>query len=116
MITKTFGGMLYSPGTECLSEFPSPESLKRRIIISTKPPKEYLQAKDSKIQETTSKKRKDASKQEPWGKEIHSFGTKSNVNKVSYLSWITLSIFTLAYILSYTTISIQGWLLRYRVQ
>ncbi|XP_047944379.1 phosphoinositide phospholipase C 2-like isoform X1 [Salvia hispanica] len=85
MITKTFGDMLYSPGSECLSEFPSPESLKRRIIISTKPPKEYLQAKDAKIQETSSKKRKDASKQEPWGNEIQSFGTKTNVNKVGCL-------------------------------
>lgn len=108
--------MLYSPGSECLSEFPSPESLKRRIIISTKPPKEYLQAKDAKIQETSSKKRKDASKQEPWGNEIQSFGTKTNVNKVSYLPWIMLSMFTLFCILSCTTISIQGWLLRYGVQ
>lgn len=83
MINKTFGDMLFSPGSECLSDFPSPESLKRRIIISTKPPKEYLQAKDAKIHETASKKGTDTPKQEPWGKEIQSFRTKTNVNKVS---------------------------------
>ncbi|KAL5568566.1 hypothetical protein UlMin_025141 [Ulmus minor] len=41
MITQTFGEMLYHPQAECLTEFPSPESLKHKIIISTKPPKEF---------------------------------------------------------------------------
>lgn len=41
MITQTFGEMLYFPESECLKEFPSPEELKYRIIISTKLPKEY---------------------------------------------------------------------------
>ncbi|KAK9755766.1 hypothetical protein RND81_01G048900 [Saponaria officinalis] len=40
MVTKTFGDMLF-PGTD-FQEFPSPESLKKRILISTKPPKESL--------------------------------------------------------------------------
>lgn len=35
--------MLYYPESNTLGEFPSPESLKQRIIISTKPPKEYLE-------------------------------------------------------------------------
>lgn len=48
MITETFGDMLYYPQTECLAEFPSPESLKHRIIISTKPPKEFLESKNLK--------------------------------------------------------------------
>ncbi|KAJ9188902.1 hypothetical protein P3X46_000257 [Hevea brasiliensis] len=48
MITQTFGDILFSPGSECLKEFPSPEFLKKRIIISTKPPKEYLEAKETK--------------------------------------------------------------------
>ncbi|XP_068339516.1 phosphoinositide phospholipase C 2-like isoform X2 [Pyrus communis] len=39
MLTETFGDMLYSPDSEFLREFPSPASLKRRILISTKPPK-----------------------------------------------------------------------------
>lgn len=38
MVKETFGDMLYSPGSEFIMEFPSPDSLKRRILISTKPP------------------------------------------------------------------------------
>ncbi|KAH9603848.1 hypothetical protein KSS87_005968 [Heliosperma pusillum] len=40
MVNSTFGEMLY-PGADFL-EFPSPETLKRRILISTKPPQESL--------------------------------------------------------------------------
>lgn len=43
MLNQVFGKMLYYPQSEPLAEFPSPESLKHRIIISTKPPKEYLE-------------------------------------------------------------------------
>lgn len=45
MITQTFGEMLYYPESECLKEFPSPEELKYRIVISTKPPKERRDTK-----------------------------------------------------------------------
>lgn len=48
MVTQTFGDILFFPGSEGLKELPSPEFLKRRIIISTKPPKEYLEAKEKK--------------------------------------------------------------------
>lgn len=48
MVTETFGPMLYFPESEKLEEFPTPESLKYRILISTKPPKEYLEAEDDK--------------------------------------------------------------------
>ncbi|KAK4606082.1 hypothetical protein RGQ29_000382 [Quercus rubra] len=41
-VTRTFGDLLYRNDAENLEVFPSPESLKRRILISTKPPKEYL--------------------------------------------------------------------------
>ncbi|TYI86623.1 hypothetical protein E1A91_D04G077800v1 [Gossypium mustelinum] len=51
MVTQTFGEILFSPGPECFKEFPCPESLKRRIIISTKPPKEYLEAKENDLDE-----------------------------------------------------------------
>lgn len=61
MVTQTFGDLLFCPETECLDKFPSPEDLKYRIIVSTKPPKEYLE-KDK------STKEKDADKDE-WGKE-----------------------------------------------
>ncbi|KAL6531085.1 1-phosphatidylinositol phosphodiesterase [Orobanche hederae] len=81
MISETFGDMLFSPGPECLTEFPSPEALKRRVVISTKPPKEYLHAKDVKIQESDSKKGTDLEKEEPWGREIKSFKTKIDEDK-----------------------------------
>lgn len=47
MVTQTFGELLYYPESGCLEEFPSPEDLKYRIILSTKPPKEYLESKPS---------------------------------------------------------------------
>ncbi|XWS56729.1 hypothetical protein CRYUN_Cryun09bG0110400 [Craigia yunnanensis] len=69
MVTQTIGDVLFSPGSECLKEFPSPESLKKRIIISTKPPKEYLEAKEVKDKENDSERGK-ASDEEAWGKEV----------------------------------------------
>lgn len=51
MITETFGDMLFYPDSSGFKEFPSPESLKHRILISTKPPKEYLEGQTSKILE-----------------------------------------------------------------
>ncbi|KAK9014574.1 hypothetical protein V6N11_005728 [Hibiscus sabdariffa] len=69
MVTQTFGDILFSPGSECLKEFPSPESLKKRIIISTKPPKEYLEAKEVKDKENESEKGK-VGDEEAWGKEV----------------------------------------------
>nr|XP_029120618.1 phosphoinositide phospholipase C 6 isoform X1 [Elaeis guineensis] len=68
MATQTFGDMLYYPETDSLKEFPSPDSLKNKIIISTKPPQEYLKSKNSK--ENDSQKEKDASDEETWGKEV----------------------------------------------
>ncbi|GLT81717.1 hypothetical protein SLE2022_001520 [Rubroshorea leprosula] len=41
MITQTFGDMVFLPDSDCLKEFPSPEELRYKIIISTKPPKQY---------------------------------------------------------------------------
>ncbi|GLT27280.1 hypothetical protein SLA2020_022900 [Shorea laevis] len=48
MVTQTFGDMLFYPETECLNEFPSPEELRYRVIISTTPPKEYIDGKASR--------------------------------------------------------------------
>ncbi|CAO2840853.1 unnamed protein product [Amaranthus hypochondriacus] len=42
MIDETFGDMLFYPESEISKAFPSPEELKNKVIISTKPPKEYL--------------------------------------------------------------------------
>ncbi|KAH7549883.1 hypothetical protein JRO89_XS13G0099000 [Xanthoceras sorbifolium] len=52
MVTKVFGDMLYQTGH--LEEFPSPESMKRKILISTKPPEEGLNS-SSKIEKSYSK-------------------------------------------------------------
>lgn len=49
MVTQIFGQMLYYPEADSLAEFPSPESLKYRIIISTKPPVEYLEKDSSSL-------------------------------------------------------------------
>ncbi|CAI9767522.1 unnamed protein product [Fraxinus pennsylvanica] len=80
MITQTFGDMLFSPGSDCLREFPSPESLKKKIIISTKPPKEYLEAKEVKLRESESKKGKDSGDDEAWGIEV-TFKAKNDDEK-----------------------------------
>lgn len=60
MISQTFGDMLFYPKSESLTEFPSPEELKYRVIISTKPPKEYLEAKSSEGSVNKSRKEKDS--------------------------------------------------------
>ena len=48
MLKETFEDSLFYPTTEFLDEFPSPEDLKFRILISTKPPKEFLESKSIK--------------------------------------------------------------------
>ncbi|BAT81118.1 hypothetical protein VIGAN_03077600 [Vigna angularis var. angularis] len=49
MLAQVFGDMLYYPETDLLTEFPTPESVKGRILISTKPPsKECLESKQFK--------------------------------------------------------------------
>ncbi|GLU18857.1 hypothetical protein SLE2022_351340 [Rubroshorea leprosula] len=56
MITTTFEDMLFFPGCEYLKEFPSPEELKYKIIISTKPPKQYHKVISIKEERNNSKK------------------------------------------------------------
>jgi len=73
MVTQTFGEILFTPGSENIKEFPSPESLKKRIIISTKPPKEYLEIKEVKEKEDESLQGKASGDDEAWGKEVPSF-------------------------------------------
>ncbi|GJX46207.1 phosphoinositide phospholipase C 2-like protein [Tanacetum coccineum] len=48
MVTETYGDMLFTLVAESLNQFRSPESLIRRVIISTKPPKENLKSQESK--------------------------------------------------------------------
>ncbi|XP_037494684.1 phosphoinositide phospholipase C 5 isoform X1 [Jatropha curcas] len=63
MIAETFGELLFYPETECLKEFPSPEELKYKIIISTKLPKEKggHEVKSMKEKGINSSKEKDFS-------------------------------------------------------
>ncbi|XP_059627979.1 phosphoinositide phospholipase C 6-like [Cornus florida] len=65
MAIQTFGKMLYYPELGCSEEFPSPEALKHRIILSTKPPKEYLESKNPKdLGNTSTLHRRDSSEEE----------------------------------------------------
>ncbi|XP_027329944.1 phosphoinositide phospholipase C 2-like isoform X3 [Abrus precatorius] len=77
MVTQTFGDILFTPSSESLKEFHSPESLKKRIIISTKPPKEYLETKE-KEKGDESQQGKATSEDEAWGKEDNS--TEEDLN------------------------------------
>ncbi|KAF6140619.1 hypothetical protein GIB67_013912 [Kingdonia uniflora] len=56
--------MLFYSESVCLEEFPSPEALMYQVIISTKPPKEYLETKISK------EKGEDSCEEDAWGKEF----------------------------------------------
>lgn len=76
MITETFGRMLFY---DHFTEFPSPDFLKNKIMISTKPPeKEKTVETHSPVGKTKDKRKKkknkeDPVKEEPWGQEIPSF-------------------------------------------
>ncbi|KAK6943499.1 Phosphoinositide-specific phospholipase C, EF-hand-like domain [Dillenia turbinata] len=77
MVTQIYGDVLHVPaGSECLSEFPSPESLKGKIVISSKPPKEYLESKNLKEKDEDSEKGKDSSNTNSWGNEVSDLKTK----------------------------------------
>ncbi|QHO43895.1 Phosphoinositide phospholipase C [Arachis hypogaea] len=71
MATQIFGEVLFKPETGCLKEFPSPESLKNRIVISTKPPKESFEANRIKDNGNSSPMQNgsDSSEEETWGKD-----------------------------------------------
>ncbi|KAH9615829.1 hypothetical protein KSS87_004066 [Heliosperma pusillum] len=69
MITTTFGDMLFLPDPGCFKELPSPGSLKKHIMISTKPPKEYDEAKLAMDEPQKSTYSGD---EEAWGKEVPS--------------------------------------------
>ncbi|KAM7258205.1 hypothetical protein ACFE04_013946 [Oxalis oulophora] len=51
MVVKTFGETLYTPASE-LKNFPSPNDLKGKVLISTKPPSEYLESPSSKKEDS----------------------------------------------------------------
>ncbi|XP_061347174.1 phosphoinositide phospholipase C 4-like isoform X2 [Gastrolobium bilobum] len=82
MITQTFGDMLFCPNHENLKDFPSPEELKYRIMISTKPPKEYLKSKSAKENSKILLKSKDSDEDE-WGKEVTGVAKAQNEDDLS---------------------------------
>jgi phosphatidylinositol phospholipase C, delta len=79
MVLEVFGNILYYPDTDQLKEFPSPEELKGRILLSTKPPKEYLETKvggTMKEGDAELHLGKGADDDAAWGKEVPDFQTE----------------------------------------
>lgn len=81
MVLEVFGSILYYPQEEHPKELPSPEFLKGRVLLSTKPPKEYLEAKaGGAIKDTDVGKGTDDDA--AWGKEVPDFKTEIQSAKV----------------------------------
>ncbi|KVI04835.1 hypothetical protein Ccrd_016818 [Cynara cardunculus var. scolymus] len=74
MVTNTFGEMLYCPKPSDKDEFPSPDSLRHQIILSTKPPKEYLRSKNP---------RKERSSLDKDSSEEESASKRNNENEIA---------------------------------
>ncbi|XP_020522339.1 phosphoinositide phospholipase C 6 isoform X2 [Amborella trichopoda] len=70
MVHETFSDILFYPESESLEEFPSPDSLTGRVILSTKPPKEFLESKNMNGEGNVSKKEMHSNEEAAWGKEI----------------------------------------------
>ncbi|KVI03280.1 C2 calcium-dependent membrane targeting [Cynara cardunculus var. scolymus] len=67
MVMETYGDVLYCSESDSLTEFPSPELLKKRIVVSTKPPKEFLDTTKSMKESDVKTK---TSGEDAWGAEI----------------------------------------------
>nr|XP_043619475.1 phosphoinositide phospholipase C 4-like [Erigeron canadensis] len=80
MVTETFGSMLFYPESEKFEELPTPESLKNRILISTKPPKEYLEIKEDK--RTSSQKNQVSDLDDDAWSEDNSFKSGSDRSEI----------------------------------
>ncbi|KAF8680718.1 hypothetical protein HU200_045559 [Digitaria exilis] len=79
MVLEVFGDILYYPDTDHLKEFPSPETLRGRVLLSTKPPKEYLEANavgTMKEGDADIHLGKGAGDDAAWGKEVPDFHTE----------------------------------------
>ncbi|XP_071719693.1 phosphoinositide phospholipase C 4-like isoform X2 [Rutidosis leptorrhynchoides] len=81
MVTETFGDMLFCPKSGKLKELPTPESLKYRILISTKPPKEYLEAEEDK--RTGSRRAKETTDDDDdvWGESSRAMSYRNKNDK-----------------------------------
>ncbi|XP_030524527.1 phosphoinositide phospholipase C 2-like [Rhodamnia argentea] len=69
MVTKTFQSTLHRPDPDQPAEFPSPESLKGKILISTKPPKEYLESQTNIEEEDNTVQSKEHSDNEEYDQD-----------------------------------------------
>lgn len=83
MVTTTFGDVLVCSTPKSLEDFPSPESLKRKIVLSTKPPKQYLETKSSIKEDNGYIKEQKSSEESAWGKEIPNFVESLNLEEGS---------------------------------
>jgi hypothetical protein len=95
MVLEVFGNILFYPGADHLKEFPSPEELKGRVLLSTKPPKEYLEAKVGTMKEGDADPHpgKGAADDAAWGKEVPDFQTEiQSAHKVSIYIYILCSV------------------------
>ncbi|KAJ4786413.1 Phosphoinositide phospholipase C [Rhynchospora pubera] len=68
MMNEIFGDLLYVPNTEHIETFPSPEDLKMKILVSTKPPTEYLE--EPKMPRDKDTEAQGGAEDEAWGEEI----------------------------------------------
>ncbi|KAJ3688129.1 hypothetical protein LUZ61_017293 [Rhynchospora tenuis] len=68
MMNQIFGDLLYVPNTEHIETFPSPEDLKMKILVSTKPPTEYLE--EPKTPRDKDTEAQGGAEDEAWGEEI----------------------------------------------
>lgn len=85
MVTQTFGEALFVPDSEGIKQLKSPNSMKKRFIISTKPPKEYLQAKKVDKDETNSPQKVKDGDEGAWGKELTSLKLGTTRDKVRHI-------------------------------
>lgn len=89
MVTEIFGDSLFTSKSESFTEFPSPESLKKQIIISTKPPKEYLVSKSDEVVQNDTQTGSNSLEDNGWGTEVDIKATFEDLYKV----WHVLSIY-----------------------
>ena len=94
MVLEVFGDILYYPESKHLQEFPSPEALKGRVLLSTKPPKEYLEAKGGtmKDREIEPQFKKGEREEAAWGVEVPDIQDEMQVaDRVRVLNSATLA-------------------------
>lgn len=74
IVHRVLGDVLYYPNAqeEGFTQFPSPDVLKKRIVISTKPPKEYLACQKMENPEAcaATENTEPVGQEKPWGEEL----------------------------------------------